>query len=173
MDNFMKEQEANNVFLPSYVTDVKDPADGQSMFVKNIFNDFNKQVMSVAHLREQLLTFKNAAPTPENEAARTQFFTQLAADFMPDIMEKHLRQVQKQDRADRQRAQGKEKAKREMANVEPLGGIAGGQHSGAALTEAQVMEKAYAAVDAKYPNLDRATRTEKAIIESNRLTFGS
>ena len=169
MDAFMKEKNANGVFLPSYVTEVKDPKDGQSMFVKNVFNDFNDKVNSVAHIKNQLFALANAAPTAANETARVEYYNQLVADFMPAIMEKHLRQVQRKDKADREAQQGKYEVRKEVANVEPIGGAAQQSTGGAQLSDDQVVAKLYAKIDAEFPHIDRAKRTEKMLSEFNKL----
>lgn len=166
LDTFLKEKEQQNVFLPSYVTDVKDPVTGQSMFAIQVFNEFNKKVMSIAHLNQQLIALKNSAPTPENEALRVQFYNQQVADFLPDILEKHLSQVQQKERGDREKRQGKFEEREKVAHVEPQGGAA---TSPVNLTDETAMQQATKNVDARYPDLDGPTRMEKILIERNRI----
>lgn len=166
LKEFMAEQRKNGVFIPAYVTDVKDKS-GRSVFATQVFDEFNEQVMSVPYFRDQLIAFQNAAPTVENETNRINFYGQLVADFMPTIMDKRIADVQKTDEADRKAKTGDVEARQRVAREEPMGGstpVAGGPRG---MTDEQAMDKAYAAVDAKYPygSITRSQRTEFALNE--------
>jgi hypothetical protein len=166
LDQWLAEKAQANVFLPSYVTEAKNK-DGQSMFAIQIFNEFNAKVQGVAYINEQLAMLERLPPSPENEKARVDFYVALVDDFMPDIMEKHLRQVQRSEIADRKKRKGQFDKRKEVAVAEPVGGSASA--SPIVSTEETLLAQAYKNVDAKYPDLLPAERLEKALTEKFRL----
>jgi hypothetical protein len=123
----------------------------------------------VAYLNDQIQALERLPPSPESEQARVDFFNQLIDDFMPDIMERHLRQVQRTEIADRKKREASAEKRKQVASVEPAGGSTVGPQS--FTTPETAMAAAYKAVDAKYGDtIDRVKRTELALNEMNRLT---
>jgi hypothetical protein len=168
LDAFMAEKAAENVFLPSYVTDVKNDQ-GQSSFAIQIANEFNAKVHGVALIRDHLEMLERLPPSPDNEKQRVDYTLQLIDDFMPDIMDKHLRQIQRSDIADRTKRTGNFEKRKDVAQAEPLGGSPVAVQ---AFTDQTAMEQAQKTVDKNYPNIDRAERVERTLIEKNRIMAG-
>jgi hypothetical protein len=181
LDSFVAEKAAENVFLPSYVTDVKDPVTGQSTFGMQVYDDFMRATVGVldpktkqrtggvAYIRNHLEMLESLPPSADAEKQRVDYTLQLIDDHMPGIMDKHLRLIQRREIADRAKRQGNFEKRKEIAQVEPLGGSAPAPK---AFTEESAMAQARDTVDKKYPDIDRVERMEKMLIEKNRLMHG-
>lgn len=181
LDQFVSEKAAENVFLPSYVTDVKDPVTGQSSFGMQVYDDFMRATVGVvdpktgvrqggvAFIRQHLEMLESLPPSADAEKQRVDYTLQLIDDHMPGIMDKHLRQIQRREIADRAKRSGSFEKRKEVAPPEPAGGNAVQPKT---FTEESAMAQARATIEKKFPDADRLERVEKTLIEKNRLMHG-
>lgn len=173
------DDEKAGVFLPSYITQAKDPETGISMFAKTLVDEFEeatygrtdratgKVIGGVAYIRDQARMLRNRLPSADAELARVNFVNGLVEDFLPAIYNKNKRELQNKDRADRERRQGSVAVRDKMAEREPAGGAA---PQPKALDAQSAMKEAYAWVDKTFPDLEGSQRLEKALIKKNELT---
>ena len=179
LQNMLAEKEKTGVFIPSYILDAKDPATGISVFAKTMIDQFEestygrrdqatgKIIGGVAFIRNQAKMLAQRPPSPEAEQARVDFANQLIDEHFPAIFDKNLRQIQQKEIADRQKRQGKQETREQLAVREPRAG--GGAGTPKAATPQEAMTQAYKWVDEQFPDLPPAERTEKAIIKKNEL----
>jgi len=167
LKNYMGEKEKAGVFIPSYVTETRDPKTGISNFAKTIYDEFEKKVQGTAYIKQHLAQLQLRPPSAEAEQARVNYILELVDQFVPSIIDNQLRQIQTREVEDRKKRSGNAEQREKLAVREPRGGSS---PSPKTLNDQQAMDEAYKIVDQKYPDLSRAERLEKALVERNKLT---
>lgn len=178
LKNLVADDEKAGVFLPSYVTQAKDPKTGISLFAKSLLDQFEeatygrvdeatgKVIGGVSYIRDQAKMLARRPPSADAEKARVDFANGLIDQFLPEIYAKEKRKIQNKDREDREKRTGSSQVRTEMAEREPAGGSAPQPR---ALDAATAMQQAYQWVDQNFPDLEGAARLEKALIKKNEL----
>lgn len=176
--NLVAEDEKAGVFIPSYVTEARDPKTGISVFAKTLLDKFEeatygridsatgKVIGGVAYIRNQAAMLAKRPPSAEAEAARVDFLNKLVDEHLPAIYAKEKRAIQTREKTDREKRHGKAEVREGMAAVEPRSGTA---PSPKALDAQGAMQEAYKWVDMAFPDANPAERTEKALIKKNEL----
>jgi hypothetical protein len=176
--NLVAEDEKAGVFIPSYITQAKNPETGISMFAQTLLDQFEeatygrvdratgKVIGGVAYIRDQARMLARRPPSADAEEARVKFVNDLVEEYFPAIYNKNKRELQNKDRADREKRAGNAKVRSEMAEREPAGGAAPAPK---AFDEQSAMKEAYAWVDKEFPDLEPRERTFKALVRKNEL----
>jgi hypothetical protein len=172
--------EAAGVFLPSYITEARDPETGISVFAKTLLDAFEeatygrtdrktgKVIGGVASIRNKAAMLRNRPPSPEAEKARVDFMNELIDEHFPAIYEAKKREIQNKDIADRARRQGNVAVREQMAEREPKAG--GGVGTPKPTNPEEAMKQAYAWVDQNMPDLEPRERLFEALKKKNELT---
>ena len=179
LKQLVTDDEKAGVFLPSYITQAKDPKTGISIFAKDLLDQFEeatygrtdqetgKVIGGDPFIRNKAKMLARRPASEDAKKARVDFVNQLIDDVLPGIYNKTKRELQRKDIEDRRKRQGNAETREEMASREPRGGSAPQPR---ALDAATAMTEAYKWVDQNYPDADPRERTEKALIKKNELT---
>ena len=138
LKNLVTEDEKAGVFIPSYITQAKDPETGISLFAKTLLDKFEeatygrtdratgKVIGGVAYIRDQARMLRNRPPSADAETARVNFVNALVDEYLPNIYNDEKRELQRKDKSDRERRQGNVAVRDKMAEREPAGGFSPG-----------------------------------------------
>ncbi len=170
MGNYLKQQEAAGVAIPRYLMTMKDKATGMSVFAKQAYDNLNEKLHGMPEVRSHAATLEMNAINETGLAARVKFGQEMVDTYLPGIIDDLLKEAGvslAKDSADK--IAGRDN-KRADARTEPAAGL---PSSPKHLSDEDAMAAAYKTIDAKYPNIDRGSRMEKALQEKNRLLYGA
>jgi len=170
MGNYLKQQEAAGVVIPRYLMQMKDKATGLSVFAKQAFDTLNERLDKMPDVKAHSATLEMNAINDLGLAARVKNGQELVDAYLPAIIDEMLKEAGvslAKDAADK--IAGRD-SKRADARTEPAAGL---PSSPKHLSDEDAMKEAYRIIDAKYPNIDRAERMQKALQEKNRLVYGA
>lgn len=181
LGDMIAEDEKAGVFIPSIVTETKDPETGISIFAQTLLDKFQEKTYGrvdrktgkvmggVAAIRDKMARLANRPPSPDAEAARVKYALELVDEFLPAIYEQEKRSVQNKEIADRAKRQTNQQARERLTTPEPRGG---GAVTPKSYDAASAMQEAYKWVDEKFPDVSPVERTTKALLKKDELLQG-
>ena len=169
LGNYLKQKEADGVAIPHYLVQMKDKS-GVSVFAKQALDRLDEKLSGMASVRANSATHEMNAINEAGLAARVTYGQGLVDEHLPGIIDALLKEAGVATKADADAKIAGRDAARADARTEPAAGL---PSSPKHITDEQAMTEAYKTIDAKFPNIDRGSRMEKALQEKNRLMYGT
>jgi hypothetical protein len=163
------EKVSAGAFIPSYMLDQKDPATGAPLIHKAIYTKFSQLVRSMGDVRDKNERLQSAPPSERTLNEWLAYNRELVDQHLPAIIDAEVRQIQKQDKADRAKKANTGAQARAQVEPEPRGGSV---PRAKVASDEDIFAQAKETVRAKNPNLGEWELKDKALIEYSRLTAG-
>jgi hypothetical protein len=181
LQNMIAEDEKAGVFIPSIVTETRDPETGVSVFAQSLLEKFQEAtygrldrktgrvIGGVASIRDKMMRLVNRPPSKEAEEARVKYALELIDEHLPAIYEKEKRTVQQREIADRARRKANVDARQQLTTPEPRGGTAVQPKS---MDPQSAYAEAKKQIQQQYPDLSDWEVQAKALVLKDQLLAG-